>query len=133
MKDKKLFSEVDAYIGGELDEGLFVFSGKPANGVTLNEAEAAIDSQIEMLKNGFVSERELQKVKNKIESTLLFSEMNVLNKAMSLAIFELMGDAAQVNNEAKKYLSVTPEEIQMMAREVFTENNSSVLYYRAGE
>lgn len=131
VKEKKLFSEIDAYVGGELDEGLFVFSGKPAKGVSLKQAEAAIDEEIEKLKTCQVGERELQKVKNKIESTLVFSELNVLNKAMNLALFELMGDAADANREVEKYLAVTPEGIQKTANEIFSEANSSVLYYRA--
>lgn len=131
VKEKKIFSEIDAYVSGELDEGLFIFSGKPADGISLAEAEKAIDSEIEKLKKGMVPARELEKVKNKIESTLLFSEMNVLNKAMNLAMFELLGDASLVNKEVEKYLAVTPQKIRDIANGIFNENNSSVLYYRA--
>ena len=133
VKEQKIFSEIDAYHSGDLDEGLFIFSGKPAKGVSLHDAEPAINSEIENIKTEIVSERELQKVKNKIESTFVFSEMSVLNKAMTLALFELLGDAAMINSEIKKYLAVTPEKIQKVAKNIFTENNSSVLYYRAAK
>ncbi len=133
VKEQKIFSEIDAYHSGDLDEGLFIFSGKPAKGVSLHDAEPAINSEIENIKTEIVSERELQKVKNKIESTFVFSEMSVLNRAMTLALFELLGDAAMINSEIKKYLAVTPEKIQKVAKNIFTENNSSVLYYRAAK
>ncbi len=131
VKEKKIFSEIDAYLSGDLDEGLFIISGKPSMGVTLEDAEKAIDLEIEKIKQETVKERELQKVKNKIESTLLFGEISVLNKAMNLAMFELMGNASMVNEEVERYLSVTPEKIKSVANEIFIENNSSVLYYRA--
>lgn len=130
VKEKKIFSEIDAYLSGDLDEGLFIFSGKPANGVNLRDAESAIDLEIEKIKTEIISERELQKVKNKIESTFVFASMSVLNKAMNLAMFELMGDAAMINSEVKKYLAVTPEKIQKVANEIFTDENSSVMYYK---
>lgn len=133
VKEKKIFTEIDAYVSGDLDAGLFTFSGKPANGISLKDAEIAIDSEIENLKMKMISERELQKVKNKIESTLLFSEISVLNKAMNLAMFELLGDASLVNKEVEKYLAVTPQKVQELAKEIFNEKNSSVLYYRAAK
>lgn len=133
VKEKKIFTEIDAYVSGDLDAGLFTFSGKPANGISLKDAEIAIDSEIENLKMEMVSERELQKVKNKIESTLLFSEISVLNKAMNLAMFELLGDASLVNKEVEKYLAVTPQKVQELAKEIFNEKNSSVLYYLAAK
>ena len=99
VKDQKLFSEVDAFVGGELDKGLFYIAGKLASGVTMMQAEAGIDAELEKLKSVLVEENELRKVKNKVISAQLFSELNVLNKAMSLATSELMGDLNLVNNE----------------------------------
>ena len=131
VKDKQLFSEVHAYITGSLDKGMFVLEGKPLENVTTEEAEAALWAEVENLKNGEVPADELTKVKNKTESTLAFSEMSLLDKAMNLAYYELMGDAENYNNEIAKYLAVTPAAIKEQANRLFRKGNSSTLIYLA--
>lgn len=129
VKDKKLFSEVSAYVMGDMDKGLFVISGKLSDGVSVEEAEAGIEEELRLIRNEKVSDEELQKCKNKVESTLIFSEMDVLNKATNLAVAELLGDANEVNKEGEKYQRVTATEILRVANEVLRKENCSTLYY----
>lgn len=131
LKEQELFSGIDCYLTGSIDPGLLIIEGKPADGVTLEEAEAAIWSELERLKEAPIPERELEKLQNKIESTLAFSEMNVLNKAINLAFFELLGDANLINEEAELYRSVTAADIQRLAQMIFVKENCSELYYKA--
>ncbi len=131
LKDQKLFSEINAYLTGSLDAGLFVLEGKPLPGVSMDTADAAIWTELERLKNEEVTEHELTKVKNKMESTMVFSEMSLLDKAMNLAYFELLGDADQLNSETQKYLQVSSSEIREQAGRIFRKENSSTLYYLA--
>lgn len=129
VKEKKLFSEVDAYISADMDKGLVVVEGKLVKGVKMEDAEAAIENELQKIKNELVSNDELSKVKNKIDASLQFSEMNVLNKAMNLAYSELLGDADFINQESVEYNAVTLEEIQKQANLIFQETNCSTLYY----
>jgi predicted Zn-dependent peptidase len=131
VKNKKLFSEINAFIMGSRDEGLLVVTGKPANGVSLEDADAAINTETDNLKSGLIDKSELQKVKNKVESTLAFSEMNVLDKAMNLAFSEINGDAGDVNLEAGKYQAVKPEDILVIARTVLNPENCTTMFYKA--
>ncbi len=131
LKDKKLFSDINAYLTGSLDAGLFVVEGKPVPGVSMEQAEAAIWEELERLCTELIPESELTKVKNKMESTMVFSEMSLLDKAMNLAYFELLGDADLLNSEIQKYLDVTAEQIQAQARQIFRRENSSTLHYLA--
>lgn len=131
IKDEKLFSELDAFIMGSFDKGMFVVTGKPANGVSLEQAEAAINRQLSAITSQAPDAEELQKVKNKIESTLVFSRMSVLDKAMNLAYAETLGDANLVNLEAEKYRSVTPEMFLQTARQIFKPENCSTLLYKS--
>ncbi len=131
LKDKKLFSDINAYLTGSLDAGLFVVEGKPVPGVSMEQAEAAIWEELERLCIEPVPETELTKVKNKMESTMVFSEMSLLDKAMNLAYFELLGDADLLNVEIQKYLDVTAEQIQAQAKQIFRRENSSTLHYLA--
>lgn len=129
LKDKKLFSEINAYMTSSLDPGLFIIEGKPAAGISPEHAETAIWEELTRLKNEAVAENELVKVKNKIESTMVFSEMNLLDTAMNLAFFELLGDAEGLNRETEKYLAVTADDIRRQAQQIFRKENLSTLYY----
>jgi zinc protease len=131
VKDKQLFSDVHAYNMGSFDMGMFVLEGKPLENVSIETAEAAIWEELEQLKNSLVPADELTKVKNKTESTMVFSEMSLLDKAMNLAQFELFGDADGLNQETDKYLAITAEQIQQQAQKVFRRDNSSTLVYLA--
>lgn len=131
VKEHKLFSDVDAFIGGELDEGLFYFAGKLTPGVSMKDAEAGIDAEIKKLSSVLVGEKELRKVKNKAISAHKFSELNVLNKAINLATSELMGDAELVNQQIERYEEVTSDKIKAVAQSVFRKSNSNTLYYHA--
>jgi len=131
VKDKQLFSEVHAYVFGSLDKGMFVLEGKPTEGVTIEQAEAALWEEVELLKTQEVPADELTKVQNKTESTMIFSEMSLLDKAMNLAYYELLGDANLFNNEIEKFLAVTPAQIKEEANKLFRKDNSSTLIYLA--
>ncbi|WP_395625489.1 M16 family metallopeptidase [Daejeonella sp.] len=131
LKDRKLFSDINAYLTGSLDAGLFVVEGKPLPGVSMELAEAAIWEELNRISTELVPEAELTKVKNKMESTMEFSEMSLLDKAMNLAYFELLGDANELNVETQKYLNVSAEDIRDQAKHIFRKENSSTLYYLA--
>lgn len=128
--EKKIFSSIDAYISGSIDSGLFHITGKPCDGVSLEEAEKAVWEELEDLKNHPVEELELEKVKNRYESEQIFSNINYLNVATNLAFFELIGKAEDINDEVRKYRSVSSEQITEMARKCFIKTNSNILYYK---
>ncbi len=131
LRNERLFTNIDAYITGNIDPGLLIIEGKPADGVSIEAAEAAIWKELEILKNEPIPETELQKLKNKIESTLVFSETNVLNKAINLAFFELLGDADLINQEVAAYRKITTDDIQRVAKKILTKENCSELYYKS--
>jgi len=131
VKEKQIFSEVHAYMTGSIDKGMFVFEGKPLKNISIETAEASIWEELEKLKIETIPGDELTKVKNKTESTMIFSEMSLLDKAMNLAYYELLGDANNLNHETEKYLAVTPEQIKEEANKLFRKDNSSTLIYLA--
>ncbi len=131
LKEQQIFTAIDCYVSGSIDPGLLVIEGRPSEGVSLEEAEIAIRTELDKIMHEPVSTRELEKVKNKVESTLLFSESNVLNKAMNLAFYELLGDVELTNQELEHYSKVTIEDIQRVARTFLTEENCCELYYKA--
>lgn len=131
VQEKQLFSTIDAYISGTVDAGLFHIAGKPAAGVSLETAEKAVWDELELLKQELVGEQELEKVKNKFESTQIFGNINYLNVATNLAWFELLGRAEDMETEVKRYRSVTVEQLQQVAQTAFRKENGVVLYYKS--
>ena len=131
LKEQQLFSDINAYLSGSIDEGLFIVEGKLIAGVEVAQAEQAIWEELNKVANTLVDADELTKVKNKTESIMVFSEMSLLDKAMNLAYYELLGDAQLLNIEIDKYLSITAEQIKEVAAKTFVKEQSSTLYYLA--
>ncbi len=129
VKEKQLFSNINCFHFGSVDEGLLAIEGKLIKGVTMQAAEKAIEEELDKMKQQKVSEEELQKVKNKTESLMAFEDISLMNRAGSLATYELLGDASLMNRELEHYQSVTAQQIQEECNNIFTETNSSTLYY----
>jgi zinc protease len=129
LKEQQLFSDIHAYMTSSIDEGLFVVEGKLIEGVSIATAEAAIWTELNKLTQQQVTDDEITKVKNKSESIMVFAEMSLLDKAMNLAYYELLGDAAGLNTEIDKYLAVTPQRIRQAAKTTFVKEQCSTLYY----
>jgi predicted Zn-dependent peptidase len=131
LKERKLFTNINAYNTSSVDPGLFVVQGNLNAGVTLEEADAAVEEVLQELVEIALPETELTKVKNQAESTLAFSEVELLNRAMNLAYAAGSGNPDLVNQEAEKIQAITVEDVQTMAKRVLRKENSSTLYYRA--
>jgi predicted Zn-dependent peptidase len=129
VKELKLFVDINAFLTGDFDNGLFVITGKIMDGVDIKVAEDAIKLEIENICNDGIAEEELNKVKIKAESTLIFSEVSILNKTMNLAYYELLGDAEMINQEVDKYRKVTSKQVQQSAQKIFRPKNCSSMYY----
>lgn len=129
VKEKKLFSNINCYQTGSTDAGLVVIEGKLVKGVSMQDAEAGINEEIKKLQAEGITAKELDKVKNKTESMMAFEDMGIMNRATSLAMYELLGDANMINTELGMYQAVTTDEIIKESRVIFNENNCSTLYY----
>ena len=133
IKERGLFSSVNAYITGSLDTGLFIIKGRLMPDTTEQEAEEALWGELRDIIEGNISEYEMEKVKNKFEANMLMGEINIMNKALNLSFYKMLGDITLINREAEIYRSLTRDEVMDFARRCFTENNSSTLIYRAKE
>ena len=131
VQEKQLFSSIDAYISGSVDAGLFHIAGKPSAGVSLELAEAAVRDELDRLQQELVDGQELEKVKNKFESTQIFGNINYLNVATNLAWFELNGRAEDMEKEVERYRAVTADRLNAVAQTAFREENGVVLYYKS--
>ena len=131
VKEKQMFSNIECHHFGSTDAGLLAIEGKLVKGIKIEDAEKAVEEVLEGLKTEPVQETELQKVKNKTESMIAFEDMSVMNRANSLAYYELLGDAALMNTELGKYAAVTVQDILEEGRNIFRKENSNTIWYLA--
>ncbi|HMN33535.1 MAG TPA: pitrilysin family protein [Chitinophagaceae bacterium] len=129
VKDNPLFSQIDCYHTGSVENGLLVVEGKLLPNTTPENAEAAIDIELDKIKKHFVLDSELEKAKNKIESLIAFEDLSLLNRANNLAFYELIGDANRMNTELSNYQKVNKDDVLQYANEVLIHSNSNTLLY----
>ena len=131
VKEKRLFSNIECYHFGSIDPGLVTIEGKLVKGITMQEAEAAVNEEVEKLVAEGVDEKELQKAKNKTESLIAFEDMSLMNRANNLAFYALLGNAADMNTELEKYQAVSSRALQQTAAAIFDPRNSNTMHYFA--
>ena len=127
VQEEGLFSEIDAYLTGELDPGLFVVSGKMQEGVTSERAERAIDEEIAKLQVQPISEKELEKVANKFENTFVYSQYKTADRAHNLCYFEMIGALELINTEPECYRHVGTADLQRVAQRLTPERSSTLI------
>ena len=129
VKEKQLFSNIECYHMGSTDAGIMVIEGKLVKGIDIKVADAAVNEALKKMQEEGISALELEKVKNKTESAMAFEDMSIMNRAASIAMYELLGDAGLMNKELDKYRAVTTEQIAEQSKIIFNENNCSTMYY----
>ena len=129
VKEQQLFSSIDCSHFGSIDAGLLAIEGRLVKGVSMDKVEKAVQEQVDKMKSDLVNEIELEKVKNKTESMISFEDMSIMNRANSLATYELLGDAEMMNTELSRYQEVTTLDIKETAEVVFDNQNSNTMHY----
>ncbi|MCB9316045.1 MAG: insulinase family protein [Lewinellaceae bacterium] len=129
VKEQQLFTAIDAYVTANIDPGLLIVEGKVSESVSTDAALAAIWAELEGLGAEPVDQRELEKIKNRFESTIVFSETSILNKAQNLAFYEMLENAELMNDEVETYRAVSSLDMQRMAKKLFQKKNAAVLVY----
>lgn len=131
VKQRGLFTELNAYITGDSDRGLFVVDGKMRDGVDFETARRAVEEQLRHIAENPLSDRELEKVVNRYESTFAYSQYKALDCAMALCYYERLNHLEWVNEEPAHYRETTPEAIQRVAAGLFRPEHQNTLFYES--
>jgi zinc protease len=131
VREKKLFSEINAYLTSDIDPELIIVQGKLMKDIDIQHAEEAVNEVIESLqiRNGLNDE--MEKVKNKYESSTVFSNTNIMNKAVNLSFYELLGNPELINHEVDAYRKVSQKMVIEATTRYFVPSNCSTLYYKS--
>ncbi len=130
IQDENYCNSIDAFITGTYDPGMLVVEARLNSHSDIEMVEKIIWEELDDLKNRDLSERELQKIKNKAETNLIFSETSTLNKAMSLGYYEYLGDLDLINNEVKEYSKISVEDIRQSSIDTLNDTQVSQLTYK---
>jgi len=131
VRERKLFSEINAYITSDIDPGLLMIHGRLMKDVDIHEADQAIVEVVNSLFDKGQFDGEMEKVKNRYESSTVFSNTSILNKAMNLAYYELLGNADLINRQIENFRKVNHEMVTDTARKIFIPSNCTTLYYKS--
>lgn len=131
VREKKLFSEINAYLTSDIDPGLIILHGKLMKGIDIQQAEDEVNKVIGDLKRKITSIKEMEKVKNKYESSTVFSNTSILNKAVNLGLYELLGDPEMINTEVGKFRKIDQDMVIETSRKYLVDSNCSTLYYKS--
>ena len=129
VKGRRLMGATNAYITGDVDPGLLVVTANLLPETSVAEAEQALWEELRELATNAPSDYELTKIKNKFEAEMTYGEMNIMNKAMNLGYYSMLGDLPLINREAELFRSITRSEICAAAAEMFRPERSSTLIY----
>ncbi|MBL6444967.1 insulinase family protein [Fulvivirga sp. 29W222] len=131
VKEKETFSSIGASITGSIDPGLLIIGGKVSSNVSIKKAEEEVQEVIDELITSGTSTKELEKVKNQAEASHVMSEVEVLNRALNLAIATLSGDTNLANEETTKIQQVSVEQVNKSVKEILAPTNCTVLHYKS--
>jgi zinc protease len=129
VKEQQLFSSIDAYITGTTDAGALLIDGKINPEISVEKARNAIHDLLYDLRTNPIDDEELQKLKNKSESNLVFSESSIMGKAMSLGYYDYLGNTDLINDEINYYYKITSNDIMTVSKNIFTPENEVELIY----
>ncbi len=131
VKEKNIFSEINAYISGSIDPGLMHITGRLMPDASFEMAEECIAKELDEMKQNVVSDRELNKLCNKLEANIIYGNVSYLNKAMNLAYFENLGQPELINSEIERYQQVSPTDLLRVSQDIFQADNCSTLHYQS--
>jgi len=130
VTEKSIFTDISASIMGSADPGLFIIDGRPADGVSIEEADAALCDYLYHFQYDNNFSHDLLKVQNRAESVLLSNNIKIDDRASNIAVGEIIGDAEYFLNDRQHYFDVTEYQMRRITSDTITENQCSTLYYR---
>ena len=126
-KELDLVTEISAFITGSLDDGLFIISGKLAEGISFEELDKQLWLELDKIKQTGVETEKLIGIKNKISTAKAFQEQGLLNRSINLSFFELLGDSNGINEEPLIYQKIETNDLILFAKNTFVKTNCSLL------
>ncbi len=130
VTERRLFTDISAAVTGTADEGVFQISGRPIEGISIEEADAALEDYLFDFHFDNHLPHDLQKVQNAAESILLYNEIKIDDRATNLAVWETLDCFERFLNERQRYFDVTEDQMQRISASLFAEERCCTLLYK---
>jgi zinc protease len=124
---KRLARSVDAsYSSVSIDPGGFSITAQLMPDKEPPEVEREIDILVDKIKSELISERDLQKAKNQIESSFIFAQDSIFGQAMKIGYYEANGGWRQMDQYIEGIRRVTREDIRRVAKEYLDRDRRTI-------
>ena len=130
VMEEAIFTDISAYITGTFDPGIFIIGGRPAEGVSIEEADQKLNDFLYQLPENYINPHDLQKVKNRVETIILQNDIKIEDRSSSLAVAECFSCAEDFNDETNRYFAVTEEQINTLCHNMFRQEREATMYYK---
>lgn len=130
VRDKKILTAINvSYEPYNRGDSLFTISALPSENVSLEQAQSAIQKEMDLFKTELVNQAELERVKNNFVSNLVYSQDDIAGQANMIGNLEVNGLSFRLIDELPQhYDKVTPQDLQRIANIYFVRDNLSTLY-----
>lgn len=130
VRDRKLLTSVSvSYDPYNRGDSLFSISALPANGVSFEDAQKAIQAEVDALKTEDIPKHELERITTRFVSNLIYNQDNIAGQAKMIGNLEVNGLSYRLMDELPKYYeNVSMSDIQRIANSYFIRENLSTLY-----
>ena len=132
VMENRLFTDISASVSGSADKGLFFVNGRPAEGISIEQADEQLTKYLADFQFNDKLSYDLQKVKNNAESIILERNLKVEDRANTLATGEFYSRAEDFADERTGYFAVTEEDIRRITETMFKRECGNTLYYCKG-
>lgn len=130
VDDKKMALQIGAFGYSQEDYGMYILYGMPQGENTSEAIIKEVDEEIVKLQTELLSDKEMEKLRNKFENNYVNSNSNVEGIAENLASYYLLyGDINLINTEIEMYRSITAKEIKEVATKYLNPNQRLILDY----
>ncbi|MCK8640165.1 MULTISPECIES: M16 family metallopeptidase [Acinetobacter] len=130
VRDRKLLTSVSvSYDPYNRGDSLFSISALPANGVSFEDAQKAIQTEVDALKTEDIPKHELERITTRFVSNLIYNQDSIAGQAKMIGNLEVNGLSYRLMDELPKYYeNVSMSDIQRVANSYFIRENLSTLY-----
>lgn len=130
VRDKKVLTALSvSYDPYNRGDSLFSVSALPADGISLQEAEKAIQDEINILKTELIQPKEVERVTAKFVANLIYSQDDIVGQSKMIGNLEINGLSYRLIDQLPQHFeTVTPQDIQRVANIYFVRDNLSTLY-----
>ena len=134
VDDNKLALAVQTVNLAQEDYGTYLMLALPLGEITLEKLLSEIDEEIEKVKNVLITDRDLEKLQNSLETQFVNRNASIEGIANSLSdYYTFYGDTGLINSELDIYRSITKEEIRDVAKKYLNSNQRVIVDYLPGD